>query len=139
MVEFLVASVQALCMFGLLCGAYFSIAYGPQTVKVAPAERFDPVTSHSWNVGIRRLRDARGSTKRGGPRDARRDRAPRRLARRRRRLALSLHFGRAPGPRSLAFPDREGVDGFDALADGQHHQRIHVELCELAFQMHREV
>ena len=51
MVEFLVASVQALCIFGLLCGAYFSIAYGPnQQPAAAEAERFDPVTAHNWHV-----------------------------------------------------------------------------------------
>jgi hypothetical protein len=51
MVEILVASVQGLCIVGMLVGAYLSISYGAHA-EAAPAsdERFDPVTAHSWHV-----------------------------------------------------------------------------------------
>ncbi len=60
MVEYLIAAVQGLCLLGLLCGAYFSIVYGPDTEAAPSAERFDPVTTHSWHIGDPGTRDARG-------------------------------------------------------------------------------
>lgn len=60
MIEFLVAAMQALCIFGLLCGAYFAISYGEDPIPVARAERFDPVTTHSWTPADRSRRYARG-------------------------------------------------------------------------------
>lgn len=59
MVEFLIAAVQGLCIFGLLCGAYFSITYGGETEAAPSAEDFDPVTTHSWHVGDSGIRHAR--------------------------------------------------------------------------------
>lgn len=59
-VEILVAVFQALCIVGLLCGAYFAITYGEAAREApTPSERFDPVTTHSWNVGTRAFRHAR--------------------------------------------------------------------------------
>ena len=51
MTECLEVTAHALCIFGLLYGAYFAVAYGrqPQAVRNT-RERFDPLTSHSWNV-----------------------------------------------------------------------------------------
>ena len=60
MIEFLVAAMQALCIFGLLCGAYFAISFGEKPIPVARAERFDPVTAHSWTAANQSRRYARG-------------------------------------------------------------------------------
>ena len=51
MIEFLAGVAQALCIFAMLCGTYFAITYGrrPQAAREV-RERFDPMTSHSWNV-----------------------------------------------------------------------------------------
>ena len=51
MIEFLANAAQALSIFAMLCGTYFAITYGrrPHAVRTA-RERFDPMTSHSWNV-----------------------------------------------------------------------------------------
>lgn len=59
MVEFLIAAVQGLCIFGLLCGAYLSIAYGPEAEEAPSTEDFDPVTTHSWHIGDRGIHHAR--------------------------------------------------------------------------------
>jgi len=60
MVDFLVAAMQGVCIFGLVCGAYFAISYGEQSIPVARAERFDPVTTHSWTPADRTRGYARG-------------------------------------------------------------------------------
>lgn len=61
MVEFLVGTVQALCIFGLLCGAYYAITYGEELQAArAPTERFDAVTAQSGRVSADRVRHARG-------------------------------------------------------------------------------
>ena len=51
MTELLEVTAHALCVFGLLYGAYFAVAYPrePRVARINPG-RFDPVTSHSWNV-----------------------------------------------------------------------------------------
>ena len=50
MVEFLIAAMQVLCIVGLLCGAYLSITYAPETDAVKTPARYDPVTTHAWSV-----------------------------------------------------------------------------------------
>jgi len=52
MAEFLIAAVQGLCIFGLLCGAYLSITYAPEAESVRTAARYDPVTTHAWSAPV---------------------------------------------------------------------------------------
>ena len=50
MVDFLVATIQASCILGLLYGAYLSITYSTGAAPSKAPVRFDPVTSHAWSV-----------------------------------------------------------------------------------------
>ena len=60
MVEIIVALFQALCIVGLIFGAYYAITYGEEMREApTPRERFDPVTTHSWHASTRRVRHAR--------------------------------------------------------------------------------
>jgi hypothetical protein len=57
--EFLIAAVQGLCIFGLLCGGYFAIGYGADSEAAPARTSFDPVTTHSWSMGEARAHHAR--------------------------------------------------------------------------------
>ena len=50
MVDFLVGWVQALCMVGLLCGAYYSITYRRERKLDRIPRRQDPVAAHIRDV-----------------------------------------------------------------------------------------
>ena len=72
MVDFLFARGQGLFILGLLYGAYLSITYrqeDPEENASTAHIRFDPVTTHVWNVPaetlenrLHRVRDDQGIT-----------------------------------------------------------------------------
>lgn len=49
MAEFLVTLAQALCICGLLYGAYLAITYS-EAEPPKTQECFDPVTTHTWSA-----------------------------------------------------------------------------------------
>ena len=50
MVDFLVEWMQALCIVGLLCGAYYSITYRLEARSPRRRPRQDPITMHIREV-----------------------------------------------------------------------------------------
>jgi hypothetical protein len=52
MIDFFVAWMQALCIVGLMCGAYYAITYGGEDAAVETrAPDYDAVTTHAWDRG----------------------------------------------------------------------------------------
>jgi hypothetical protein len=50
MVDFLVAWMQALCVLGLVCGAYYSLTYRRERRSDRVPRRQDPVAAHIRDV-----------------------------------------------------------------------------------------
>jgi hypothetical protein len=57
MIDFLVESMQTLCVVGLLCGAYYSITYDRGRVPDRP--RASPLAAHPGDVTIHTTPHAR--------------------------------------------------------------------------------
>ena len=52
MIDLFVEGMQALCVAGLMCGAYYAIRYGGEdAVAETPARDYDAVTTHAWDRG----------------------------------------------------------------------------------------
>jgi hypothetical protein len=58
MVDFLVAWMQALCVLGLVCGAYYSLTYRRERTSDAIPRRQDAVAAHIRDVTNEAMPDA---------------------------------------------------------------------------------
>ena len=60
MVDFLVGWIQALCLLGLVCGAYYSATYRRERRLDHTPRGQDPVTVHIRDVTHEAMPNARG-------------------------------------------------------------------------------